>query len=188
VWPVARSPFEIVLSVEERAELERRVACYTLDLKRQMSGLATAGVFSEDLKRQMSAVAKSGILSEDLKRQMSGPAKLGVLSEDLRRQMDALAKPLLFSEEMRLKIEGLAMSLDPSGGTGRIIREAAASLSRMKFAAASLEVPAGRVVAEAASPSVRQIVDGDSNSKVPLACVKKLRHFVGLDLALGAAV
>jgi hypothetical protein len=27
---MARSPFEIVLSGEERAELERRVACYTL--------------------------------------------------------------------------------------------------------------------------------------------------------------
>jgi hypothetical protein len=132
------------------------------DLKRQMSGLATAGVFSEDLKRQMSAVAKSGILSEDLKRQMSGPAKLGVLSEDLKRQMDALAKPFLFSKEMREKIEGLAMSLDPSGGTGRIIREAGASLSGMTFAAASLKVPAGRAVAEAASPLVRQIVDGDS--------------------------
>ncbi len=30
---MAKSPFEIVLSVEERAELERRVACYTLPHK-----------------------------------------------------------------------------------------------------------------------------------------------------------
>jgi hypothetical protein len=30
---MARSPFEIRLSVEERAELERRVACYTLPFK-----------------------------------------------------------------------------------------------------------------------------------------------------------
>ncbi len=30
---MAKSPFEIVLSSEERAELERRVACYTLLFK-----------------------------------------------------------------------------------------------------------------------------------------------------------
>ena len=30
---MAKSPFEIVLSGEERAELERRVACYTLPFK-----------------------------------------------------------------------------------------------------------------------------------------------------------
>jgi hypothetical protein len=30
---MAKSPFEIVLSSEERAELERRVACYTLPYK-----------------------------------------------------------------------------------------------------------------------------------------------------------
>jgi hypothetical protein len=30
---MAKSPFQIVLSDEERAELERRVACYTLPFK-----------------------------------------------------------------------------------------------------------------------------------------------------------
>jgi hypothetical protein len=54
---VARSPFEIVLSAEERTELERRVACYTLPHKvvqrAKMILYAAAGQSNAEIARRL---------------------------------------------------------------------------------------------------------------------------------------
>lgn len=52
-----RSPYEIVLSTEERAELERRVACYTLPHKvvqrAKMTLYAAQGLTNVEIARRL---------------------------------------------------------------------------------------------------------------------------------------
>jgi hypothetical protein len=58
---MARSPFEIVLSDEERAELERRVACYTLPHKvvqrAKMILYAAEGQSNAEIARRLETAA-----------------------------------------------------------------------------------------------------------------------------------
>src|SRR6266511_1579854 len=59
---MAKSPFEIVLSGEERAELERRVACYTLPFKvvqrAKMILYAADGVSNAEIARRLETAAE----------------------------------------------------------------------------------------------------------------------------------
>jgi transposase-like protein len=59
---MARSPFEIVLSGEERAELERRVACYTLPHKvvqrAKMILYAADGLSNAEIARRLETAAE----------------------------------------------------------------------------------------------------------------------------------
>jgi hypothetical protein len=59
---MAKSPFEIVLSAEERAELERRVACYTLPHKvvqrAKMILYAADGQSNAEIARRLETAAE----------------------------------------------------------------------------------------------------------------------------------
>ncbi len=59
---MAKSPFEIVLSSEERAELERRVACYTLPFKvvqrAKMILYAADGLSNAEIARRLETAAE----------------------------------------------------------------------------------------------------------------------------------
>src|SRR5947208_12168387 len=59
---MAKSPFEIVLSGEERAELERRVACYTLPFKvvqrAKMILYAADGQSNAEIARRLETAAE----------------------------------------------------------------------------------------------------------------------------------
>ena len=59
---MAKSPFEIVLSGEERAELERRVACYTLPFKvvqrAKMMLYAADGLGNAEIARRLETAAE----------------------------------------------------------------------------------------------------------------------------------
>ncbi len=59
---MAKSPFEIVLSDEERAELERRVACYTLPFKvvqrAKMMLYAADGLGNAEIARRLETAAE----------------------------------------------------------------------------------------------------------------------------------
>jgi hypothetical protein len=59
---MARSPFQILLSGEERAELERRVACYTLPIKvvqrAKMMLYAADGLSNAEIARRLEAAAE----------------------------------------------------------------------------------------------------------------------------------
>ena len=59
---MAKSPFEIVLSDEERAELERRVACYTLPFKvvqrAKMILFAADGLGNAEIARRLETAAE----------------------------------------------------------------------------------------------------------------------------------
>jgi len=59
---MAKSPFEIVLSGDERAELERRVACYTLPFKvvqrAKMILYAAAGLSNAEIARRLETAAE----------------------------------------------------------------------------------------------------------------------------------
>src|SRR6266508_6542158 len=59
---MAKSPFEIVLSGEERAELERRVACYTLPFKvvrrAKMILYAADGLSNAEIARRLETAAE----------------------------------------------------------------------------------------------------------------------------------
>ena len=59
---MAKSPFEIVLSDEERAELERRVACYTLPFKvvqrAKMILYAADGLGNAEIARRLETAAE----------------------------------------------------------------------------------------------------------------------------------
>ncbi len=59
---VAKSPFEIVLSSQERAELERRVACYTLPHKvvqrAKMILYAADGQSNAEIARRLETAAE----------------------------------------------------------------------------------------------------------------------------------
>ncbi len=59
---MAKSPFEIVLSSEERSELERRVACYTLPFKvvqrAKMVLYAADGLGNAEIARRLETAAE----------------------------------------------------------------------------------------------------------------------------------
>jgi len=59
---MAKSPFEIVLGDEERAELERRVACYTLPFKvvqrAKMILYAADGLGNAEIARRLETAAE----------------------------------------------------------------------------------------------------------------------------------
>ena len=59
---MAKSPFEIVLSGEERVELERRVACYTLPFKvvqrAKMILYAADGLSNAEIARRLETAAE----------------------------------------------------------------------------------------------------------------------------------
>lgn len=59
---MAKSPFEIVLSAEERAELERRVACYTLPhkvvVRAKMILYAAEGQSNAEIARRLETAAE----------------------------------------------------------------------------------------------------------------------------------
>src|SRR6266568_2264561 len=59
---MAKSPFEIVLGGEERAELERRVACYTLPFKvvqrAKMILYAAEGLSNVEIARRLETAAE----------------------------------------------------------------------------------------------------------------------------------
>ena len=59
---MAKSPFEIALSGEERAELERRVACYTLPFKvvqrAKMVLYAADGLSNAEIARRLETAAE----------------------------------------------------------------------------------------------------------------------------------
>jgi hypothetical protein len=59
---MAKSPFEIVLGSEERAELERRVACYTLPFKvvqrAKMIVYAADGLSNAEIARRLETAAE----------------------------------------------------------------------------------------------------------------------------------
>jgi Helix-turn-helix domain len=59
---MAKSPFQIVLSDEERAELERRVACYTLPFKvvqrAKMVVYAADGLSNAEIARRLETAAE----------------------------------------------------------------------------------------------------------------------------------
>ena len=59
---MAKSPFEIVLSREERTELERRVACYTLPFKvvqrAKMVLYAADGLSNAEIARRLETAAE----------------------------------------------------------------------------------------------------------------------------------